>query len=357
MDKPINEVELDVLQSLFSLDEKEEDNTPIETPTVDVKETEEVPEELPTQEELPTEESQTESDFFKVAQTMIKMGDLEDFVVEIEGEEKKLSEFKDIDEETLKSVIHTYKEEQKEELEKNYITVKGLTDTQQNLINIIKEGRYTDLKDVFENPESLREPWEGFDATNDLHTEQVYRVYLKHVQKMPDDDIEALVASSKKSLTLDNKAQEIVNLQRKEFKDKLEQKASDLEVRNKQEVEKQKDFSKKLSDKLKSMDLKPEIVLSMVKTATIKNTDNKTALDSLISEQLEDIDKASDLILFLTNKEIYDSNIKSKTKLAEQIDYAKRVKIVRDTKTTNTTEDHLNTTTEDAITSIFNFKN
>lgn len=354
MENTTNEMSFDALQELFNV-ETQTEVTEIEDTEQFIPSTEE--EDKEENEQEVTEEviiSDTDTDSYKIAQFLISTGELEDVVLELEdGTEKKLSEFKDIDNETLTEVIKTFKQEKKETESKDFIKVKGLTETQQKLIEIVQQGNYQDLKEIFENPENLREPWEGHDPTNDVQNEQVVRAYLQYIKKLDAQQIDMLVDLSKKNLTLDTEAQKYVALQREAFKKNLEEKSKKLEEDKKAELENQKKYTKELTDKLKSKDLKPELVLSMVKTAT---QDNRTALKDLFEETMKDIDKASDLVLFLTNKEVYDSGVKARTKLEEQVDYAKKIKIVRDSKKTNTTEQTDDKNTEDVLKDIFSFQ-
>lgn len=364
MDNPTNEISIDQFNSMF-LAQEEEINEVVETSESAeelIQAINEVPEEkeedniLENIEEKIIEVSD-ESDAYKYAKFLMSTGDLDDLVIEYEDKEIKLSEFKNIDEDTLKEIIASNKEEIKEQQEKDFIKVKGLTETQQKLINIVSKGNYEDLKEIFENPESLREPWEGYDPSNEAHNEQVYRAHLMHVQKLSPQQTEALLKIAKENLTLDIEAQEFVNLQREAFKKNLEVKSQELATKKKEEAEQSKQFTKDLTDKFKSMDLKPELVLSMVKTATQKNAGQKnTALEDIFYENMKDIQKASDLILFLTNKELYDSNIQNKAKLEERVDYVKKIKIVRDNKrNTTTSEQESNPTIDNVLKDVFNF--
>lgn len=296
-----------------------------------------------------------ETDSFRVAQFLISSGELEDVIVEVEGKERKLSEFKDIDADTLKAVIADFKKQDKEALEKDYVKVDNLTETQRKLVDIIRKGEYEELKEVFDNPDQLREPWEGYDPTNDEQNEIVYRTYLKYVQKLSDSKIDALVEVAKKTLSLDTEAQTIVNSQREEYKKSLEDKKIEIEQKRKEEQENLKTFTKNLTAKFKEMDLKPEIALSMVKTATVKKQNQKTtALEDMFQEAMKDPEKASEVVLFFTNKDLYDARIRNKAKLEEQINYTKRVKVSRDVKKTTTTQDPKEDNTQDLKT-LFNF--
>lgn len=358
-----NEIDLQEIQNIFNIEPTEttqEEDVNIEDVLLDVS-TEEVNSEETVEEENNEEGSSvivpTETDSYKALKLLIETGELEDVVLELEDGEKQLSDFTDIDAETLKDVINTFKAEKETAREKDYIKVKGLTDTQQKLIDIVSKGNYSDLQEIFKNPENLREPWEGYDSSNESHNEQVVRAHLTHVQGLTAEEVEALVKVAKETLTLDTKAQAYVQQQRDNFKKGLEEKAKNLEASKKEEVEKTKQFTKDLTEKFKSMELKPELALAMVKTATQKTSNQTTtALDDLYQETLKDVDKASDLILFLTNKEVYDARIQSKTKLQEQVDYAKKIKIVRDTKKTATIEEAKNKNADDVISDIFSIQ-
>lgn len=344
----------DILEAVLN---NEEDDTTEEEHTPTEEETEKDTS-LENEEEEPQEKNSNlgeQTDSFRVAQFLISSGELEDVIVEVEGKERKLSEFEDIDEETLKEVIRDFKNQEKENIEKNYVKVDNLTETQKNLVEIIKEGKYDELREVFENPDQLREPWEGYDPTNDEQNEYVYRTYLKYVQKLSPQKIEALVDVAKKTLSLDTEAQTIVNNQREEFKKSLETKKLEIAQKRKEEQENLKTFTKDLTAKLKAMDLKPEVALSMVKTATVKKENQKTtALEDMFQEAMKDPEKASEIVLFLTNRDLYEARIRNKAKLEEQVNYTKRVKVTRDNKKTTPVETEKEDKTQDLKT-LFNF--
>lgn len=344
----------DILEAVLN---NEEDDTTEEEQTQAEEETEKDTS-LENEEEEPQEENSNlgeQTDSFRVAQFLISSGELEDVIVEVEGKERKLSEFEDIDEETLKEVIRDFKNQDKENIEKNYVKVDNLTETQKNLVEIIKEGKYDELKEVFENPDQLREPWEGYDSTNDEQNEYVYRTYLKYVQKLSPQKIEALVDVAKKTLSLDAEAQTIVNNQREDYKKSLETKKLEIAQKRKEEQENLKTFTKDLTAKLKAMDLKPEVALSMVKTATVKKENQKTtAIEDMFQEAMKDPEKASEIVLFLTNRDLYEARIRNKAKLEEQVNYTKRVKVTRDNKKTTPVETEKEDKTQDLKT-LFNF--
>lgn len=300
-----------------SLEEEKEEE--VEEPKNEIIE-EQIAEEVTNVE---TEQSQT----FKVVESLIKLGQIEDFEVEIEGKEPiKLSEFKDIDEDTLKSILDEVKNQDKDKDKEDTLSTKGLTETQKKLIGIIKNGNTEELQEVFKEG-AIDEPWKGYDPTNLQHQRVAYNYYLMNQVGLGEEEARELVSIAEKNLTLDTKANLFVEKHKETYRKSLESKEAELKQKREEELKKAKEFQKELNSTLKEMELKPEKVLEIVKLATIKDSNNQTTVDKLFHEAMSDVEKAKDIILLLTEPEIFYNNVESKARFKEKVENAKRIKL------------------------------
>lgn len=269
----------------------------------------------------------------------IESGDIDDAIITIEGEEKKLSELDYLDEETYKAVLEDDKKFKKEQLKEKYISVENLSDTQKTLIDIIKSGDLDKAKELFENPQSLSEPFQGYDADNDAHNEEVLTWYYEQQGHSPKQ-VAALVKGDKEDLALDSKAEQIVNYQKQQFKKRLEDEANNLAQEKVKEQEKIKSYKKDLSKEFKEAGILEEsVVKKYVEVATRYTNDGELEVDSIYQKMMEDPKQAKDLIHFMLDKENYLKTVSSAIKKETQKSLMRQVNIIRDTSKTTKSEE------------------
>lgn len=279
-----------------------------------------------------------ETEEFKALQVLIRTGRVEDTLLEIEGEEVKLSEFKNIDESTLKEVLEAIEENKKEALKTDYIKVKDLDEKRKALVDIITSGDISSVREVFKDPQVLEEPMKGYDPNNADHNQSVYFNYLTKVKGLDEEDAVGLVQASINNFTIDKKALEIVESSRKAHVEMLQNKAKEIKELEKQEKEDLKVYTKNLSDTLQTYELKPEKVLEITKLATQKDSEGNLLIDNLYEDVAKDPNKAAKLFLFLSDPELYDKLISAKEKATAEIAIAKKIRLIPETKKNNTTD-------------------
>lgn len=316
------------LPTTFNEEEDTQDTPPI-------NEEEETP---PTKETTDVDIFEEESEAYKVSQFLIKSGQLEDIEVEIDGESFKLSDAKNLDEETFKEVLKVYNSEKEESLKKDKVDVSDLNTVQQKLINIIKDGDYTKAKELFQNPDILKEPFQGYDPTNQLHNEEVFiKDLIARNPKITEKKALALLEIEKADGTLDETAQAIVNEYRENFIKGLEEKENETKKQKEERIKQEKQFIKDLNSIYKQMEVKDSIALQMTKLVQ-RDKEGNRPIESLIEESLSDPSKASDLVLFLSNKELYDKKVSAKVKNETEVGFAKKISIVKTNKPVVTEE-------------------
>lgn len=280
----------------------------------------------PTPEVEPTFE---ETEAYKVSQFLIKSGQLEDLEVDIDGDVFKLSDAKNLDEDTLKEVLKAYKQQAEESEKQNKVDVSELNSVQQKLINIIKDGDFEKARELFSEPAQLVEPFKGYDSTIESHNEEVFLKDL--INKMPnitEKKALALLDIEKAEGTLDETAQTIVDTYRREFIEGLEKKETETKKQKEERIKNEKQFVKDINSIYKQMEIKDSVALQMTKLVQ-RDNEGKRPVDNLIQEFMADPNKASDLIMFLSNKELYDKKVSSKVKNETELGFAKKINIIK----------------------------
>ena len=326
--------------SNFSLD----DVKPAQEPKVEItltQEEEEAPKDETKVEEQKPAEVKTEitleqqpTIYKELVKEKLTRGELDDVIIVIDGEEKQLSELDNLDEETYNQVVEEYNKTKDEDFKSKYVSVEDLNETQKALINIVKSGDLEKAKELFEKPQLLQEPFQGYDSSSDEHNEQVLAWYygtLGHSKK----EIEALVSASKEDLTLDLKAEKIVEFQKTQFKDRIRQEEVSAQEAKKQEEDRIKSYRKDLMSTLKEEGLSETMSRKFVDVATKYDKDGNLEIDTIYDEWMSDPKKAKELIYFMLDKESYLNKAKSAVKTEVQKDLLKKVNIVRDTTKTS----------------------
>ena len=350
MDIEQNQQELSFEQlldfSTFSLeDDNQKEETNISTEDLKVEEgKEETSEEevldLPLdskdekEEKAPKEEVSfnTGEDFYsRLIQENLKSGDWEDVIIEDEdGNEIKLSEIKEVDKDKFDNIKEALKAKKDEEFSEKFISVEGVDEVKKRLINIVKNGDLELAKALFEDPEALKEPFQGYDYENDTHNEQVLAWYYTNVLKHNASETRALVNSAKSDLSLDEKAQKIVEFQRNQFYAGLENKEHELQQEKINEQERIKQYRKDLTVSLKGDGLNESTVRKFVDLATKTTKNGSFEIDEVYEEWMTNPEKAKELIFFLLDKETYLKKVTGEVKKNVQLDNLKKIRIIQD---------------------------
>lgn len=270
--------------------------------------------------------------YFDIVKDRLDSGEWEDVLIETEdGTEKLLSELDNIDKDTFKNLERAIKDQKDEDLKSKYIDIDGLDEVKKRLINIVKSGDLDLAKALFQNPESLKEPFQGYDEDNDVHNTEVLSWYYQNIIGHSPSETRALVDSSKKDLTLDLKAQKIVDYQRQQFYKGLENKEQELIAEQKEEVERIKEYRKGLTSEFKQEGVSETLTRKFVDVATKKDQNGSFEIDNIYEDWMNDPKRAKELIQFMLDKETYIKRVTSETKKNVQLENLKKIKIVQDT--------------------------
>lgn len=305
-----------------------------------VNEEEEQPKE---KEEEPKLDLQLSSDspYDVLVQDFIESGEWnpEHIIEDEEGNEIKLSDLKGLDKETFQSLKQMFEEEKQKETKDKYVSIDGLSETQKALINIVKSGDLEKAEELFKNPQQLVEPFQGYDSTDDSHNEMVLREYYKY-QGFNNTKIEALIKVAKEGLTLDSEAEAIVTQVRTTHKQQLLNIEKEASEKRKQEEENRKVFRKEVATKFKEdFNLPDTLVRKLVDATTKPEADGELLVEKVFENLMKDPKEATELALFLLNREEYKNRIKAPVKKEEQLNIAKKFKLVKDTQKTAKTQE------------------
>lgn len=272
-----------------------------------------------------------ENTYLDIIKEKLDSGEWQDVVIEDEdGNEVRLSELKDIDKDTFKALEKEIKTQKDAEFKEKYVSIDGLDEVKKRLINIVKEGDLELAKALFQNPAALQEPFQGYDADNDDHNEDVLDWYYQKALGHSPKEAAALVKAAKEDLTLDVKAQKIVEYQRNQFYENLKNREQQILAEKAKEQETLKEYRKNLTAELKQEGLSETLTRKFVDVATKTDKTGNYEIDTIYDEWMSDPKKAKELIYFMLDKENYLKKVTSSVKKDVQLDTLKRIKIVQD---------------------------
>jgi hypothetical protein len=283
--------------------------------------------------ELETKITLNDSDntYLDIIKEKLESGEWDDLLIENEdGDETKLSDLKDIDKDTFKALEKEIKTQKDTEFKEKYVSIDGLDEVKKRLINIVKEGDLDLAKALFQNPAALQEPFQGYNNDNDDHNEDVLNWYYQKGLGHSPKEAAALVRASKEDLTLDTKAQKIVEYQRNEFYTNLKNREQQILTEKAKEQETVKEYRKNLSAELKQEGLSENLTRRFVDVATKTDNTGNYEIDTIYDEWMSDPKKAKELIYFMLDKENYLKKVTANVKKDVQLDNLKRIKIVQD---------------------------
>lgn len=291
---------------------KEEEKVNIAEPDKTEEKKDIKPEEVTTTVQELTNSEETES--FKTAQQLIKLGILEDFVIQTSEEDEEgtsISEFKTMTQDNLEEIIKIHKEEKSKQLSSNYISKEGLKEHQLKVIEILQSGG--DLSQIAESPEKAFErPFEGFDMEDRQRQIDVVYTDLVHSKGLKHDKAKSLIEYSIKNGTLKEEAKEIFDLYREAhsnyINDKLEEQRKAKEFKDLNF----KENKKSLVAKLKEAGFKESVYKKVSSEYGKKNESGDYALLDKVRNILDNPEENYELILHLADKKLFNETFRIK---------------------------------------------
>lgn len=308
----------------FSEDEVEEDEIQEEEKPASIEheeEEEDSEEKKPKQKATGTGEPTYSS---KIAKKYIEEGIWDDYVVDYNGEEVKISEIEDLDDDTFFEIVKAQKEENEKNISNNFIDKSELDEISLDVIEISKNGG--DISNVLKIKEQFINPLETYDLNDEGHQEELVRqMYSMENRALTQKQIDRLIESDKSELELEAKATSFADKLKDSYKQTL-QKEKELALNKRKEAEEQiKTLKKDLKKEFKDLGYeKSSFVSPLINKATSKEEFNQE-IDAL----RKDPKLLAEFLIWKTNPEEYRQNVASKGVKNEQVKTARKLNILR----------------------------
>ena len=240
--------------------------------------------------------------------------------------EKTIDEM-DVDMETFQELVEKELAYRKEEANKNKISIEGISERTKKLIEIEQKGG--DIMKLLKIEETYSEPLSGLDLTTQQG--QVDAIYLRRkATGLSDKEINILIKGYVAEGILEEEAlqaqSELKAIIDQEYEKEKERTEKELIKREEHLKRFKKDFRDKLSEKFT---LNDNMTNKLVTTLTKKSDDGKYYLDDAYLEAMGNPETATELVLFLTDREEFLKQITAKAVHKNQLETAKKLKIVR----------------------------
>ena len=174
-----------------------------------------------------------------------------------EGEEPvALSDLKDITPEVFRQVRAAQKQMKEEEINSDYISVKGLDETKKKMIELAKAGG--DVRELVQVETDFVHPLKDLNLDDEKVQEAIVRQKL--ATQMPAKYIEAEIKDLKDNLLLDVEAKKVVDEVNTNFDKLVETKKSEQLAQIQSIKDEQKEFRKKMTETFRSLELKDTLV-------------------------------------------------------------------------------------------------
>lgn len=271
-------------------------------------------------------ESQSNSYYKDLARKFIEKGKWQEATVDTEDGEVALSELEDIDEETFFAIQEQQDELAREDLNEKFISKEGLNDTALKIIELQKNGG--DITEAMQVYKEYVHPLEGLDLDNERVQEYLVRMDL---QKRGNDEdiIQTTIEKYKKNLTLDKKANEVIDFTNKAWDKYMEdQNLAAAETKNKKE-EQHKEYIKTLKDSYKDLDLDNKLKNKFLQVASTRDENGEPEAVRIFREKLQDPKTANELLYFLLEPETYKKSIGAKENIKNNVETFRKINLVK----------------------------
>ena len=333
--------------------EPTEEVKPQETEPKKEEKPKEVKEEpAPTKQENVVEQESQESVLYKgVINDLIKEGLLSEIGgIEDENGEVIPLENVEFDKEVFYSIIANGIEDIKAKAAENKVSLEGVSDFTKRIIDIDKQGG--DVRAALDTYNNFKNPIESLNLDN--ANDQIKVVYLRYKaeNKLDDQTIMDIIRSRKEAGTLRDTAEQskaqmeqLVELRLKS----IEEQAKEKVAKEKQEL---KEYRSDLNEAIgKTFQLKDSDKTRLLDLATKREENGLYGVDNLYYQAMNDPEKATKLLMFLTNEEEYNKQVSEKRARETELKTMKTIKIVSKGKGSNL---NINNRTEERDNNTFN---
>lgn len=269
--------------------------------------------------------SESSNKYKNILDTLMKSKVIEAFdTIETEDGEIPLSEY-DLDEESFAGIIQAQIENARSEGEKN--TTKNVSDFTKHLIEIEKNGG--NVSQALETYNMYQDPLDNLDLSIELDQQKAVFMKYHQLKGMDKETTMDLIESFMNKGKLEEEALK-ADAEIRGAIDKQMEALNNQAVAQKEEKKKQlKLYRDSLSENLNKFDLNSNVKKKIVDYATKENENGSFELDTLYYNLRNNPETASELALFLIDKDTYKKQVAKEEVRDTQIKTMKSLKVVK----------------------------
>nr|DAV67718.1 MAG TPA: hypothetical protein [Caudoviricetes sp.] len=294
------------------------------------------------------EEETSDSKFYKsIISDLVKEGLWESFdgIEDENGEVIPLDQV-NIDKDVFYSIIASKIEEIKSKASENKISVDGVSDFMKRMIELEKKGG--NVRQAMETYNALTNPIEALDLEKTEDQRKMVWLRYKLENKLDDQTITDIIVSREMSGKLEETAKQAKSQLEKAAEMQLQNLEQQAKERQQKEREEIKQYRADLSDVLnKEFKLKDSTKTRLLDLATKRDKEGLYGIDYLYHQAMETPEKATKLLLFLTNEEEYNQQISEKKVREGKINTMKSIRLIPKGKGSNLSIPSQNKESED----------
>ena len=282
------------------------------------------------------EEETSNSKFYKsIISDLVKEGLWESFdgIEDENGEVIPLDQV-NIDKDVFYSIVASKIEEIKSKASENKISVDGVSDFMKRMIELEKKGG--NVRQAMETYNALTNPIEALDLEKTEDQRKMVWLRYKLENKLDDQTITDIIVSREMSGKLEETAKQAKSQLEKAAEMQLQNLEQQAKERQQKEREEIKQYRADLNDVLnKEFKLKDSTKTRLLDLATKRDKEGLYGIDYLYKQAMETPEKATKLLLFLTNEEEYNQQISEKKVREGKINTMKSIRLVPKGKSSN----------------------
>ena len=251
---------------------------------------------------------EVETEAFKTAKKLISLGVLKDFPIQISDDDEEgtlISEFIDMSEENLEEIVKIHNQENQKEISEKFLPKGDLKEHQLKVFEILSNGG--DLSQIAETPDkALERPFEGFDMDDQKKQIDVRYTDLVHGKGLDHDSAITIIEKEVRSGKIEDSSKKTFESYRDAHSQYID------EILEKQKKDKEfkdlnfKENKKLLTSKLKEAGYGENVYRKVTSEYSKKNENGDFALIDTLREALSNPEDNFDLILHLTDKNLFN---------------------------------------------------
>jgi hypothetical protein len=282
---------------------------------------------------------------------LIEDGLIEDVAIGVnDGDTTKevfLSELEISSEADYKEILNSYKAAKDNELKEKYISVDGLDETTKKLIELKKAGG--DISQLIQEDVQFIDTLERMKNNIDDEQQQINIVYHDLKNKgLSEKVIKAQIEDLMDNADLDKVASDILNREIDKYEQSIEDKRqAQLKIID-EEKERQKEFKKEITSKVKDFKLDESLQKILIQNSTVRDQNGLTNTDKLYFDSINDPEKHAKIAFMLHNYEEFENLISQK----KVLDKDKRITKTLFTANLNTTKKATTSNGSDKVNSL-----